>query len=273
MVITMSLNPLNENNIANKFSDNSKSETKLSKQEQIKQETLDLYAQLSQDEEERKSRLDIRDKIIELNYKFFGYIAGHTFVNNTSVSYEDKFQSAIQSFCEIWWWFRWNKKTSKNYSFAVYFKPRLSEMVERKLSEVKYSLRRNLCIKAANQLDKHWSKLTYEDLEKVTLPVNELNSLKAMFGSVYWADLKEYEAYIPDTTVQSNIENYINYNFDYGDIDTLLINEMVLEERKLETSDLLNISNTYDIPYTDLIRALPRAMDKLHEKLLKNLDS
>ena len=52
----------------------------------IKEKTLELYAQLPQDEEERKKRIDIRDQIIELNYAFFGYIASHTFINNSSVT-------------------------------------------------------------------------------------------------------------------------------------------------------------------------------------------
>ena len=35
------------------------------------------------------------DEIIELNYTFFGYVATHTYINNSSISYEDKFQSAL----------------------------------------------------------------------------------------------------------------------------------------------------------------------------------
>ena len=50
-----------------------KSETRST--EYIKQRTLELYAMLPEDEEERKSRLDIRDEIIDLNYKFFGYVS------------------------------------------------------------------------------------------------------------------------------------------------------------------------------------------------------
>ena len=58
---------------------------KLSKNERVKLETLALYDQLSQDEEERKSRIDIRNKIIELNYTFFGYVASHTYIEKSGL--------------------------------------------------------------------------------------------------------------------------------------------------------------------------------------------
>lgn len=243
---------------------------KLSKNERVKLETLALYDQLSQDEEERKSRIDIRNKIIELNYTFFGYVASHTYIENTSVSYEDKFQTALQAFCEIWWWYRWDKKTSRNLAFTVYFKPRIGEMIERYCNEVKYSLKRNLCIKAADQVGKHWRQLRYEDLSKVNLPADEMNSLKAIFGAVYWADFEEHELYIPGVTPNTDVSKYIETEYD--DIETLLINEMVAEERPLKNSDLLEISNTYSIPYEDVLRALPKALERLHDKLIKNLD-
>ena len=38
---------------------------------EIKEETLRLYRSLPQDEEERKKRIDVRDRVIELNYSFF----------------------------------------------------------------------------------------------------------------------------------------------------------------------------------------------------------
>lgn len=243
-----------------------------SKNDKVKEETLKLYSQLSQDEEERKSRLDIRDKIIELNYSFFGWVASSTYVNNTSVEYNDKIQCALQAFCEIWWWYGWDKKpSSKKHTFSAWFKPRLSEMVERYLSDVKYSLRRSLCIEAANQLGIHWSKLTYDDLSKVDLPIDKLNSLKAMFGSVYWADITEHEAYLPDNSSTSDIMKYIDYKYD--DIQSMLIQEMVLDEKPLSDDDLFELAHTYSIPYIELKQELPKAMDKLHEMLLKNLDN
>lgn len=55
-------------------------EAKLKSNASIKEKTLALYALLPEDEEGRKARTDIRDKIIELNYAFFGYVASHTFI-------------------------------------------------------------------------------------------------------------------------------------------------------------------------------------------------
>jgi len=68
-----------------------------------KQRTIELYSYLPQTTlEERATYTDIRDAVVELNYTFFGYIASHKFINNPSVSYEDKFQSALLHFCEMW---------------------------------------------------------------------------------------------------------------------------------------------------------------------------
>ena len=90
--------------------------------ERIKRETLELYEQLPQDYEQRIKRLDIRDKVFELNYSFFGYVAAHTFINNSSISYEDKFMSACTSFMGMWWKFQYHKYRC-DLSFTVFFKP------------------------------------------------------------------------------------------------------------------------------------------------------
>ena len=58
----------------------------------IKQRTLELYALLPMDLEERQKQTAIRDEILKLNYKFFGYVAKETYVANAE--YEDKFQTA-----------------------------------------------------------------------------------------------------------------------------------------------------------------------------------
>ena len=76
-----------------------------------KERTIELYSYLPQTTlEERYEYTDIRDAVVELNYTFFGYIAAHRFINNSSVSYEDKFQSALTHFCEIWHKFKFEKK-------------------------------------------------------------------------------------------------------------------------------------------------------------------
>ena len=184
--------------------------------DKIKQRTLELYAMLPDGEEERKSRTDIRDELINLNYKFFGFVASHTYVDNTYISYEDKFQSAVLHFCEIWWKYKWKGSATKrgyrqDLSFAVFFKPRLSEMIERELVEVKYSIRRSLCMEAGEQLGKHWSKVRYEDLSHVNLPKDKMDSLKAIFGSMYIADLDQLRRFINHRNDRNRRKDYSSY--------------------------------------------------------------
>lgn len=243
--------------------------------ELIKQKTLELYAQLPDDEEGRKSRIDIRDQIIELNYKFFGYVASHTYINNTCVSYEDKFQSALLHFCEIWWIYKWKGSDTKrgyrqDLSFAVFFKPRIGEMIERELMEVKYCIRRSLCMQAAEQLDKHWSKVRYEDLAHVNLPKDKMDSLKAIFGSMYIADLDQHTTYIQsgESTLPA-IQRMLTDEYD--SIEDLLVTEMIETEEKLSSRTLNKMADMYQIDVNELKEALPAAEKKLYRLLQDNL--
>ncbi len=250
-------------------------EKQLKGNEYIKQRTQELYAMLSEDEEERKSRLDIRDELVELNYKFFGYVASHTYVNNTVVTYEDKFQSALLHFCEIWWLYKWKgSETKRGYrqdlSFAVFFKPRLSEMIERELTEVKYSIRRSLCMEAGEQLGKHWSKVRYEDLTHVTLSKDKMDSLKAIFGSMYIADLDQHTTYIQSNeTATPSIHKMLTD--DYDSLETLLITEMIETEEKITTKMLNKMSDIYQIDVEKLKAALPGAEKQLYKILQNNI--
>ena len=250
-------------------------DVKLKGNERIKQKTLELYDMLPEGEEERKQRLDIRDQIIELNYKFFGFVASHTYVNNTSVSYEDKFQSALLHFCEIWWQYKFKgSETHRGYrqdlSFAVFFKPRLSEMIERELVEVKYSIRRSLCMEAGEQLGKHWSKVRYEDLVHVTLPKEKMDSLKAIFGSMYIADLDQHTTYIhANQKVTPAIHNMLTDKYD--SIETLLINEMIETEEKITPRQLSKMADMYQLDLDELKETLPRAEETLYHILQQNL--
>lgn len=234
----------------------------------VKKRTIELYDSLPQDEEGRKSRLDIRDQIIELNYSFFGYVASRTYINNPSIEYEDKFQSALCNFCKCWWWYRWAERYRTDLSFSSFFTLRLGEMIERELNEVKYSLRRSLCMKAGAQLGKHWGQVRYEDLAHVNLPADEMNSLKAMFGAVYWADLADHEMYLeaPDNR-HGDISRYLSDKYDT--VEELLIHEMVSNESQLSDDDLHEISELYSIDYWELKSKLPKALEILHDRLVK----
>lgn len=243
-----------------------------SKNEIIKRKTIELYDQLPQEKEDRMARTDIRDQVIDLNYTFFGYIASHTFINNSSVTYEDKLQSALMHFCECWYWFRWKGHYRTDLSFGVFFKPRIGEMIERELNEVKYSIRRSLCMEVGQQLGKHWGQVKYEDLldPRLHLPVDKMNSLKAMFGSLYIADLDDHEAYIPAPT--DRISEFEIRNDKYNTIEEFLMNEMVEKESKLTERELHDLANMLSIDYTILKEALPRAEKQLYKKLHDNLD-
>lgn len=246
----------------------------------VKEQTLELYDQLPQEKNARMSRTDIRDKVFELNYKFFGFIASHTFINNSSITYEDKFQSACMHFCECWWWYKWKGDidqggTHKGYrqdlSFGVFFKPRIGEMIERELNEVKYSIRRSLCMEAGKQLGKHWGQVKYEDLANVHLPPDKMTSLKSIFGTLYWADLADHELYIP-AEEPTRISEFDRLSDKYNDIESLLIHEMIEEESKLDDKYLQHMSEMYGIPYIKLLQMRPIAEKDLYEKLHSKLE-
>lgn len=247
----------------------------LSKKEYIKQRTLELYDSLPQDENNRKSRTDVRDEIIDLNYPFFGYVATHTYINNTSVTYEDKLQSALMHFCECWWWYKWkgndkHKGYRQDLSFTVFFKPRIGEMIERELNEVKYSIRRSLCMEAGAQLGKHWAQVRYDDLNKINMPPEKLNSLKAIFGTVYWADLETQAMFIE--APKASISKFENPSDKYNSLKDLLIHEMIVSESRLTDDTLLEMADMYGLDFWDLKSKLTEAELSLYNQLHDSLD-
>lgn len=239
--------------------------------EYIKAETRRLYESLPQDPEERKKRLDVRDKVIELNYAWFGYIASHKFINNPTVSYEDKFQSAVLHFCECWWWYLYEAKYRTDLSFSVFFKPRITEMMERELNQVKYSLDRSLRMEAGEQLGKHWAKVTYDDLKYVKLPVEKMNSLKAIFGSLYFADLSEHELYIEAPVEYDSPFDKLDEDFD--SVEELLIHDMIYLEAKLTDKELRKMSDMYGIRLDVLKAKLPIAEKMLYQRIQDSLNT
>lgn len=247
--------------------------------ESIKAQTLKLYDMLPSDKYERMARTDIRDEIIELNYSFFGYVATRTFINNSSITYEDKFQSALMHFCECWWWYKWDgtgdpkhKGYRQDLSFSVFFKPRIGEMIERELNEVKYSVRRDLCMLVGKELGKHWGKVTYDDLKLVkTIPADKMNALKAIFGSMYIADLETHAMFIPDNSAGQSVVDRIKSNDNYDSIEEFLIRLMVEKEGRLSNDDISQASEISGVSYEDLIKCLPKAERLLHKMLDENI--
>jgi len=249
----------------------------MTKNEQIKQRTRELYMSLPQELEARKARTDIRDQVLELNYTFFGFVASHTFVNNSSISYEDRFQSACMHFCEIWWQYLWQgDDTHRGYrqdlSFSVFFKPRIQEMIGRELNTVKYSIRRSLCMEVGKLVGKHWGKVTYEDLfdPRVNLPADKMASLKAIFCTLRPADIEDYMVFIESPKHESSVEYMITDNFD--SIEELLVQEMLEIEEKITEDKLKEMAEIYQVDIEILRESLPAAEEILHRRLHESID-
>lgn len=246
----------------------------LSEAEYRKQRTLELYDYLPQSSlEERRQYTDIRDAVIEMNYTFFGYIASHKFLNNNYISYEDKFQSAVLHFCEMWEKYRyWGGRYRTDVAFGVFFKPRITECMEREMDEVKYSLRRTLCMEVGNQIGKHWAKVTYEDLAdpRVKLSSDKMASLQAMFGSMYVADLETHAMFIESNDIPVDVSEL--YTDNYDSLVDLLIHEMVELERDLTDKDFRTISEMLCVPENKLRALHPEAKNKLYKMLIDRVE-
>ena len=236
-----------------------------SKTERTKRLTIELYDQLPQELEPRLLRHDIRDQVFELNYTFFGYVASKTFINNSSITYEDKFQSACCAFMQEWWKFKYAAKYRTDLSFAVFFKPRLGEIMERELNEVKYSIRRSLCMEVGAMIDKHWGQVRYDDLSdpRVNISAEKMDSLKAMFGTLYSADLEDHEMYV----AAESVDLWDAPSDTYNSIHDYLLHEMIVEECKLTDAKLLEMSDMLGLDFWMLKKALPDAEADLYQKL------
>lgn len=257
----------------------------MKKSEWVKARTQELYDMLPQTTlEDRSKYVDIRDEIIELNYAFFGYIAKNQYVTDPMATYEDKLQSALLNFCDMWAKYKFCpenstgekvKKYRTDLSFAVFFKPRLSECIRRELNTIKYSLRRQICMKAAAQLNKPWGQLTKEDLPKVKLPPQEMQVLESLFCTQYdnsyedsgIANIKSGQS---EFIVSYGIDEI--YTEDYDELEDLIVHEMIEQESKLDDAYLLKMSQMYDIPFVELEKARPLGELKLKHQLEEYLD-
>ena len=252
--------------------------------------TQELYDMLPQTTlAERNTYTEIRDEIVELNYSFFGYVAKGTYVTDPMATYEDKLQSALVNFCQMWAKYKFSpehdehaetgkkiKKYRTDLSFAVFFKPRLSECIRRELNTIKYSLRRTVCMKAASQLGKHWGQITKEDISKVQLSPQEMRILESIFCTQYEAQYEEgnlpksKSAIQDDFIVPYGIDGI--YTEDYDALEDLIVHEMIECECKLDDAHLLEMAQMYDIPYVELVKARPLGEAKLKQQLEEYMD-
>lgn len=180
---------------------------------------------------------------------------------------------------------KWNKKVwsvvnsyRTDLSFSVFFKPRLQECVRRELNTVKYSLRREICMKAAAQLGKHWGQVTKEDIPKVKLPPQEMETLVAIFCTQYdnpYGDDISGASVIRAASAQSSetssywLDNI--YNEEYDKLEDLIVHEMIEQECKLDDAYLLKMAQMYGIPFADLKKAQPIGEAKLKRQLEETL--
>ena len=248
----------------------------MEKSEWIKARTQELYDMLPQTTlEERNSHTEIRDEIIEINYSFFGYIAKNQYVTDPMATYEDKLQSALMNFCQMWAKYKFASEYRTDLSFAVFFKPRLSECIRRELNTIKYSLRRTICMKAGAQLGKPWTQVTKDDIPNVKLSPQEMRTLEAIFNTQYDATYDENNA----TQLKPNMIEFMPacgiddiYTENYDELEDLIIHEMIEQECKLTDAQLLDMSRMYGIPYADLEKARPIGEAKLKRQLEESMD-
>ena len=249
----------------------------MKKNDWIKARTQELYDSLPMTTlKDRESYTNVRDEIIEINYAFFGYVARETYVTDPLVTYDDKFQSAVMNFCDMWAKYKFTPKYRADLSFAVFFKPRLMECIKREFNIIKYSLRRSICMKAAEQLGKPWGKVTKEDVSKVTLSPQEMQILEAIFSTQY--DAAYEEASIPRIKPSVQSDFVIPYGIDgiytenYDNLEDLIVHEMIESESKLDDAYLLKMAEMYGIPYQELLKARPLGEQKLKAQLEEVLD-
>lgn len=232
-----------------------------------KQRTLELYSYLPQTSlEERYKYTDIRDEIIHINYGFFSYVATHVYIKTKGVTYEDKLQSTLSAFCSMWHKYMYAAKYRTDLSFSVFFKPRLQECVYRELKTIKHTVDRSLKMEAADQLDIHYSKLTYDDLSNVNLKPQKMEALKAVFYADFEEDLDSASLFVPVSGDTAIIDEEL-YSDDYDDIEHVLIKEMIDRERLLTIDDLIDIANTLCLPIDELKRKQPAAEEQLYNNL------
>lgn len=232
-----------------------------------KQRTLELYSYLPQTTlEERFTYTDIRDEVMFLNYKFFGYVASHVYIKGQHASYEDKFQSALAAFCQMWHKYMFAEKYRTDLSFSVFFKPRLSECVYRDLLTVKHTINRSLKMEAAEQLGIPYSQLKYEDLANVHMEPDKMESLKAVFHADFEEDLDTASIFVPVASDTTLYEEEL-YSDNYNDVEHMLVHEMIERERLLTLDDIVELSEVLGVEVSELEKKLPVAEKLLYDQL------
>ena len=235
---------------------------------EIKDRTNALYDSLPLEEEARKSRIDVRNQVVELNYEFFKFVASHTFPVGKHFDFDDKVQSGITYFCNnIWHQYRWEGHTRMDLCFSTYFYPRVSKGLYQDLSEVKYTPKRNVMSKISKQLGKPWSEVRKEDLNDPRVKLSPANRkfAETLFEIPNMKSLEDVSVYIATAPQDVSIADKLTYEYD--SIEELLVREMIITEKKLSNAHLQRLANMFCLDIDELILARPSAEGILLERL------
>lgn len=235
--------------------------------EEIKNRTNFLYDSLPLEEEARKSRVDIRNEVIQLNYEFFKFVASRSHPIGNHFDFEDKLNSGIIYFCNVWHQYRWEGHTRMDLCFSTYFYPRVYKGLYQDLSDVKYTPKRNLARKIAKQLGKSWTDVHKDDLSNPNLHLSPIDRKYAetLFEIPNVKSLEEVTIFISNGTNEISIADQLTDEYD--SIEELLIHEMICNEKKLSNGALQKLSDMFCLSFEDLLAARPVAEEMLLERL------
>ena len=130
-------------------------------------------------------------------------------------------------------------------------------------------------MEVGDQLGKHWTKVTYEDLAdpRLHISADHMTSLMAIFGSLYPASQDDISPYLeaPDDIAKDH-GVISELNDEYNDIVSLLIREMIEKEKKLTNKDINKLAEILDLNPKDLKAKLPLAEQQLYQMLKRDIN-
>ena len=138
------------------------------------------------------------------------------------------------------------------------------------LSDIKYTPKRNLTRKIAEQVGKPWTEVRKEDLSNPNLKLSPANRKYAetLFEIPNMKSLEDVSIFISNGTNEISIADQISDEYD--SIEDLLVKEMVYNEKKLTDGYLKKLSEMLCIDYDQLLMARPIAEEMLLQKLRDN---
>ena len=95
-------------------------------------------------------------------------------------------------------------------------------------------------------------------------------ALKAVFGSMYVADLETHAMFIPSESTYSSVSEL--YTDDYDSLTDMLIHEMVERESDLSDNDLKGLAEMLSLSLDTLRELLPKAKEKLYNTLVNKVE-